>query len=550
MSHPITEFTRVVICDVDGNPVGDSAAGGTFNVLNYGADNTGANPGTFHTVLESVWTVAREGSRAHIRIPCGTFRVNASIDLLNEVSTATEVTIEGAGSYGTRITAPAGIGTVFKIGDAAGEQTVTIALKGFMTVIAGTTADDTHFTLINCKDISFDDVYVSSGHTGWSIGVGAAQENDCTFIRLQDCGGSLRNAGLGPMFKLGSGAGLQIGGQKHRWNSSGDNIFIDYVHDTYSWDGVYVNHVFSADFKYYLNMANGGKTIGNIEWCGGQIDGATIAFNIIPQEDNGSVRGLLVSSVSVRQCAKFMHLDTTGATGVDICGVHVVANEFNKVDTQIVETAGGAGTLFGMAALNQIRNGGSTGTELFKIGANTDFVVGHNFAYNDPVEAPASPYTYGVNFGGTTGHEFPNVFKNFATARSNRIPRTSDTHAFQATNTAASTPNNMVNVGINNVGGVLKATRAGRIIKMGCGLNAPVVAGTCTVFPRINTTDHSASMVCTLDSSNQVDTAIATNDGIPYVADDIIHLRYSPDGSWNPTGSNDLSAWVTIIDDP
>ncbi|MBY3564134.1 hypothetical protein [Rhizobium laguerreae] len=361
----------------------------------------GGATATDATVLQGLFLRAR-ATGGEIILPRGDIKLEAPVILYNFANK--KVRIRGQGDGATRFLNSSAGQQWFQIGQAGGGRTSDILLEGFSCAPSVSMSDaGSVFYMRNTTDVTFRDIVVSAVRNGWSMGVGAGATNDVIYTSIEGCGGASSGTSGVAMIRLGSGGILQVGGNSHRWNANGGHTFMEHGDTTYNWDGLYVYGQFFEHFGKYVYSH--GKGIVNAEWTGGQMDRATIFFQLQP--DSGISGDNTNWNIHDTQLLGFGNVGqgdygllTAHGTG-NVNNVRFTDNIVKGLTNRAVFTTSGDGV---KVHGNQFVNCGNSGTSVLQLDqppangvvsvTGNDIYLGNN--------AAGSNYTYGIDWVGST----------------------------------------------------------------------------------------------------------------------------------------------------
>ncbi|MGR9238884.1 hypothetical protein ACU8OH_08720 [Rhizobium leguminosarum] len=383
----------------------------------------GGATATDAAVLQALFNRAKAAGRGEIILPRGDIALEAICLLKNPGASPNAIRIVGQGAGCTRFLNTSASQIMFWIGDDAdADYTRGITLEGF-SLAAGVAQNDSGrgFNLRHTSDISFKDIFIDGLRNGWSFGVGAAATNNAIYSHIHNCGANSPGTSGVAMIRLGSGGILTIGGAAHRWNANGGHIFLEHDDSTYNWDGLYVAHQF---FEHWLKYAySHGKGIVNAEWTGGQMDRASIFFQLQPDVGvagdnvNWNIHDTQLLAFGTVGHGDYGLLTAHGASGGNVNNVRFVGNIVKGLTNKAVFTTSGDGV---KVAANQFVNCGNSGTSVLQIDqppANGVVSVTDNDVYLGNNTA-GSNYTYAVDWIGSTNARRKSFGNNFVAGSS------------------------------------------------------------------------------------------------------------------------------------
>ncbi|MGO8645164.1 hypothetical protein ACC810_30610 [Rhizobium ruizarguesonis] len=367
----------------------------------------GGSTATDAAVLQALFNRAKAAGRGEIILPRGDIALEAICLLKNPGASPNAIRIVGQGAGSTRFLNTSASQIMFWIGDDAdADYTRGITLEGFSLAAAVAQNDSGRgFNLRHTSDISFKDIFIDGLRNGWSFGVGAAATNNAVYSQIHNCGASSPGTSGVAMIRLGSGGILSIGGNAHRWNANGGHIFLEHDDASYNWDGLYVAHQF---FEHWLKYAySHGKGIVNAEWTGGQMDRASIFFQLQPDVGvagdnvNWNIHDTQLLAFGTAGHGDYGLLTAHGASGGNVNNVRFVGNIVKGLTNKAVFTTSGDSV---KVMANQFVNCGNSGTTVMQIDqppANGVVSVTGNDVYVGSNPA-GSNYTYGIDWIGST----------------------------------------------------------------------------------------------------------------------------------------------------
>lgn len=367
----------------------------------------GGASATDAAVLQALFNRAKAAGRGEIILPRGDIALEAICLLKNPGASPNAIRIVGQGAGSTRFLNTSASQIMFWIGDDAdADYTRGLTLEGFSLAAAVAQNDSGRgFNLRHTSDISFKDIFIDGLRNGWSFGVGAAATNNAVYSQIHNCGASSPGTSGVAMIRLGSGGILSIGGNAHRWNANGGHIFLEHDDSTYNWDGLYVSHQF---FEHWLKYAySHGKGIVNAEWTGGQMDRASIFFQLQPDVGvagdnvNWNIHDTQLLAFGTAGHGDYGLLTAHGASGGNINNVRFIGNIVKGLTNKAVFTTSGDSV---KVMANQFVNCGNSGTSVLQIDqppangvvsvTGNDIYLGNN--------SFGSNYTYGIDWIGST----------------------------------------------------------------------------------------------------------------------------------------------------
>ncbi|MGO8282182.1 hypothetical protein ACC795_12275 [Rhizobium ruizarguesonis] len=366
----------------------------------------GGATATDAAVLQALFNRAKAAGRGEVILPRGDIALEATALLKNFTGT-NKIRVVGQGAGCTRFLNTSAAQIMFGIGaDADADYTRGITLEGF-SLATGVAQNDSGrgFDLHHTSDISFKDIFIDGLRNGWSFGVGASATNNSIYSHIHNCGADSPGTSGVAMLRLGSGGILSIGGSAHRWNANGGHTFLEHDDSTYNWDGLYVSHQF---FEHWLKYAySHGKGIVNAEWTGGQMDRASIFFQLQPDVGvagdnvNWNIHDTQLLAFGTAGHGDYGLLTAHGASGGNINNVRFIGNIVKGLTNKAVFTTSGDSV---KVMANQFVNCGNSGTAVLQMDqppSNGVVSVTGNDIYigNNPA---GSNYTYGIDWIGST----------------------------------------------------------------------------------------------------------------------------------------------------
>ncbi|TBB67730.1 hypothetical protein ELH42_16880 [Rhizobium ruizarguesonis] len=372
-------------------------------------------------VLQALFNRAKAAGRGEIILPRGDIALEGNVFLKNPAAT-NAIRIVGQGPACTRFLNTSAGQIMFWIGDDADgvNKTSGINFEG-LGLAANVAPNDSGsgFFLRNTSRILFKEVFIEGLRNGWSVGVGAANLNNAVYTRLHNCGCNLSGSSGVAMIRLGSGGILNVGGDAYGWNANGGIVFIEHDNASYNWDGLYITNQFMEDWLKYVYSH--GKGIVNAEWTGGQMDRASIFFQLQPDSGisgdnfNWNIHDTQLLGFGVVGKGDYGLFTAHGSGTVN--NVRFADNIVKGLTNRAVfTTSGDSVKVMG----NQFVNCGNSGTSVLQIDqppANGVVSVTGNDVYlgNNSV---GSSYTYAADWIGSTNVRRKSFGNNFVAGSS------------------------------------------------------------------------------------------------------------------------------------